>query len=68
MLVRNTELPALIWMPSRNADRRSSEIETPSTPSRSPLRLMALVVVTHNPGLAQRMQKIYRLEAGRLVS
>jgi ABC-type lipoprotein export system ATPase subunit len=28
---------------------------------------VALVVVTHNPGLAQRMQKIYRLEAGRLV-
>ncbi|MEO5959429.1 MAG: ABC transporter ATP-binding protein [Opitutaceae bacterium] len=29
---------------------------------------VALVVVTHNPGLAQRMGKIYRLEAGRLVS
>lgn len=29
---------------------------------------VALVVVTHNPGLAQRMQKTYRLEAGRLVS
>jgi lipoprotein-releasing system ATP-binding protein len=28
----------------------------------------ALVVVTHNPALAQRMQKTYRLEAGRLVS
>jgi lipoprotein-releasing system ATP-binding protein len=28
---------------------------------------VALVVVTHNPGLAQRMQKTYRLEAGRLV-
>jgi lipoprotein-releasing system ATP-binding protein len=29
---------------------------------------VALVVVTHNPALAQRMQKTYRLEAGRLVS
>lgn len=29
---------------------------------------VALVVVTHNPGLAARMQKTYRLEAGRLVS
>lgn len=29
---------------------------------------VALVVVTHNPGLAQRMQKTYRLEAGRLVA
>lgn len=28
----------------------------------------ALVVVTHNPGLAGRMHKTYRLEAGRLVS
>ncbi len=28
---------------------------------------VALVVVTHNPGLAQRLQKTYRLEAGRLV-
>jgi len=28
---------------------------------------VALVVVTHNPGLAQRMQKTYRLEGGRLV-
>lgn len=28
----------------------------------------ALVVVTHNPALAQRMQKTYRLESGRLVS
>jgi ABC-type lipoprotein export system ATPase subunit len=28
---------------------------------------VALVVVTHNPGLAQRMHKTYRLEAGRLV-
>ncbi|MES2696396.1 MAG: ABC transporter ATP-binding protein [Verrucomicrobiota bacterium] len=28
----------------------------------------ALVVVTHNPALAARMQKTYRLEAGRLVS
>ena len=28
----------------------------------------ALVVVTHNPALAQRMQKTYRLAAGRLVS
>ena len=28
----------------------------------------ALVVVTHNPALAQRMQKTYRLEAGRLVA
>ena len=27
----------------------------------------ALVVVTHNPALAQRMQKTYRLEAGRLA-
>ncbi len=27
----------------------------------------ALVVVTHNPALAQRMQKIYSLEAGRLA-
>ena len=29
---------------------------------------VALVVVTHNPGLAQRMRKTYRLEAGRLVA
>ena len=29
---------------------------------------VALVVVTHNPALAQRMQKTYRLESGRLVS
>ena len=29
---------------------------------------VALVVVTHNPGLAGRMQKTYRLEAGRLVA
>ncbi len=29
---------------------------------------VALVVVTHNPGLAARMQKTYRLEAGRLVT
>ena len=28
---------------------------------------VALVVVTHNPALAQRMQRTYRLEAGRLV-
>ena len=28
----------------------------------------ALVVVTHNPGLAQRMRKTYRLEGGRLVA
>ncbi len=28
----------------------------------------ALVVVTHNHALAQRMQKIYRLEGGRLVA
>jgi lipoprotein-releasing system ATP-binding protein len=28
---------------------------------------VALVVVTHNPGLAGRMQKTYRLESGRLV-
>ena len=28
---------------------------------------VALVVVTHNPGLAQRMHKTYRLESGRLV-
>lgn len=28
----------------------------------------ALIVVTHNPALAQRMQKTYRLEAGRLVT
>jgi lipoprotein-releasing system ATP-binding protein len=28
----------------------------------------ALIVVTHNPALAQRMQKTYRLENGRLVS
>jgi len=27
----------------------------------------ALIVVTHNPALAQRMQKTYRLEAGRLA-
>jgi len=27
----------------------------------------ALIVVTHNPGLAQRLQKTYRLEAGRLT-
>ena len=30
------------------------------------LAQVALVVVTHNAGLAQRMQKIYRLEDGRL--
>jgi lipoprotein-releasing system ATP-binding protein len=29
---------------------------------------VALVVVTHNPGLAQRMNKTYRLEGGRLVA
>lgn len=29
---------------------------------------VALLVVTHNPGLAQRMQKTYRLEGGRLVA
>jgi ABC-type lipoprotein export system ATPase subunit len=29
---------------------------------------VSLVVVTHNPGLAQRMNKTYRLEAGRLVA
>jgi ABC-type lipoprotein export system ATPase subunit len=29
---------------------------------------VALVIVTHNPGLAQRMQKTYRLESGRLVT
>jgi len=29
---------------------------------------VALVLVTHNQGLAKQMQKIYRLEAGRLVS
>lgn len=29
---------------------------------------VALVVVTHNLGLAQRMQKTHRLEAGRLVA
>ena len=28
----------------------------------------ALIVVTHNPGLARRMQRTYRLEDGRLVS
>jgi lipoprotein-releasing system ATP-binding protein len=28
---------------------------------------VALVVVTHNPGLARRMQKTYRLEGGRLL-
>ena len=28
----------------------------------------ALVVVTHNPALAQRMQKTYRLAAGQLVA
>lgn len=28
----------------------------------------ALVVVTHNPGLARRMQQTFRLQAGRLVS
>jgi ABC-type lipoprotein export system ATPase subunit len=28
---------------------------------------VALVVVTHNPGLARQMQTTYRLEAGRLV-
>lgn len=28
----------------------------------------ALIVVTHNPALAQRMQTTYRLEAGRLVA
>jgi ABC-type lipoprotein export system ATPase subunit len=32
------------------------------------LAKVALVVVTHNPGLAQRMRKTYRLEAGRLVA
>ena len=32
------------------------------------LAKVALVVVTHNPGLAQQMHKTYRLEAGRLVS
>jgi len=29
---------------------------------------VALVVVTHNPGLASRLQKTYRLEGGRLVT
>ena len=29
---------------------------------------VALIVVTHNPALAQRMEKTYRLEGGRLVS
>ncbi|MBL9209171.1 MAG: ABC transporter ATP-binding protein [Opitutaceae bacterium] len=29
---------------------------------------VALIVVTHNPGLARRMQRTYRLEGGRLVS
>lgn len=29
---------------------------------------VALVVVTHNPGLARRMQRTYRLEGGRLVA
>lgn len=29
---------------------------------------VALIVVTHNPTLAQRMQRTYRLEAGRLVT
>ena len=29
---------------------------------------VALVVVTHNPGLAAKMQKAYRLEKGRLIS
>ncbi len=29
---------------------------------------VALVVVTHNPGLAQRMQKTYRLADGRLMA
>jgi predicted ABC-type transport system involved in lysophospholipase L1 biosynthesis ATPase subunit len=29
---------------------------------------VALVVVTHNPALAQRMGKTYRLEGGRLVA
>ena len=29
---------------------------------------VALVVVTHNPGLAAKMQKTYRLDDGRLVS
>jgi ABC-type lipoprotein export system ATPase subunit len=29
---------------------------------------VALIVVTHNPGLAARMQKTYRLDAGRLVA
>ena len=29
---------------------------------------VALVVVTHNPGLAAKMEKTYRLEGGRLVS
>ncbi len=28
----------------------------------------ALVVVTHNPGLARRMQRTYRLETGRLLA
>lgn len=32
------------------------------------LAKVALVVVTHNPGLAQRMNKTYRLEGGRLVT
>jgi predicted ABC-type transport system involved in lysophospholipase L1 biosynthesis ATPase subunit len=29
---------------------------------------VALVVVTHNPALAKRMRKTYRLEGGKLVS
>ena len=29
---------------------------------------VALVVVTHNPALAAKMQKTYRLEGGQLVS
>ena len=29
---------------------------------------VALVVVTHNPGLADKMQKTYRLDGGKLVS
>jgi predicted ABC-type transport system involved in lysophospholipase L1 biosynthesis ATPase subunit len=28
---------------------------------------VALIVVTHNPGLARRMQKVYELKNGRLV-
>jgi putative ABC transport system ATP-binding protein len=29
---------------------------------------VALIVVTHNPGLARRMQRTYRLDGGRLVA